>query len=107
MGGRGASSGIANKSNKKENRFSDFEKSLTDRFKRYDYGDKVIFKVGNGYNVYDFKDERITNRNNTLILIKKTLKEAKQAIDLGNEAHKEYIKNKKKRAMDVKAKSYE
>lgn len=92
MGGRGSSSGIANKAIRKKNRFSDFEKSLTDRFKRYDYGGKVIFKVGYGYNVYDFKDERITNRNNTLILIKKTLKEAKQAIDLGNEAHKKIYK---------------
>lgn len=96
MGGRGSSFGIGNRSdNNTTNRFSDFEKSLTDRFKRYDYGGKTIFKSGNQYLVYDFRDERITKKNNTLILIKNSLKDAKQAIDLGNNAHKKYDARKK------------
>ena len=93
MGGRGGSFGGGSKNN-----FSDFKKSLRKRFKSYDYGGKLICKIGNGqYTVHDFNDPRVKTATDTMIMITKTIKDAKLRIDAGNEAHKEYLKSKKKR----------
>ena len=82
MGGRGGSFGGGSKNN-----FSDFKKSLRKRFKSYDYGGKLICKIGNGqYTVHDFNDPRVKTATDTMIMITKTLKDEKLRIYRWNAA---------------------
>lgn len=76
-------------------KLSDFENSMDSRFKKYEVGEAIIYKVGNGqYSVYDLKRIPIDGKiQNTLSVISPTLSSAKKKAETLSSLIK---KNKKK-----------
>ena len=113
MGGRGGQSGVVavgvSQSKQREitmggkaynvaeerKKLSDFESSMDSRFKKYEVGEAIIYKVGNGqYSVYDLKRIPIDGKiQNTLAVISPTLSSAKKEAETLSSLIK---KNKKK-----------